>query len=148
MIDVINPDWAAPANVHACCTTRAGGTSRAPYDGLNLGQHVGDRSEDVTQNRRQLAQALALPSEPCWIEQTHSADAVTLERAAGRRADAAITREAGRVAVVMTADCLPILLCDRAGREVAAVHAGRSTACVAWTTGWSRERAVGREASA
>jgi hypothetical protein len=124
MIETIRPGWPAPANVHACCSTRHGGVSRAPYDSLNLGLHVGDRVADVVANRKRLAEALALPAEPCWINQTHSIDVVTLEDDPRRDADAAITRQAGRVAVVMTADCLPILLCDRAGSEVAAVHAG------------------------
>ena len=123
-IDTITPDWPAPPRVRACCTTRLGGVSRAPYDSLNLGRHAGDRAEHVTLNRERLTAALALPSEPDWIEQTHSTDAITLERDGERRADAAVTRERGRVAVVMTADCLPILLCARDGREVAAVHAG------------------------
>ena len=95
-----------------------------PFDSLNLGQHVGDRADDVLQNRRRLRQDLLLPTEPCWINQTHSIEVVTLEQEDNRDADAAITREAGRIAVVMTADCLPVLLCNRAGSEVAAIHAG------------------------
>jgi len=85
---------------------------------------VGDRDADVIANRRLLREALALPSEPCWINQTHGVHAVTLEQDSNRDADAAITREPGKVAVVMTADCLPILVCNRAGSEVAAIHAG------------------------
>ena len=123
-IETITPGWPAPAIVRACCTTRAGGVSAAPYDSLNLGMHVGDGADSVSRNRELLAAALALPSSPEWIEQTHSSEAITLELDAKRRADAAVTRARGRVAVVMTADCLPILLCDRAGSEVAAVHAG------------------------
>ena len=123
-IETIVPDWQAPAQVRACCTTRTGGVSSAPYDSLNLGMHVGDVASDVAQNRKQLADALALPADPSWIEQTHSVNVVTLERDSERRADGAITREPGRVAVVMTADCLPILLCNHEGTEVAAVHAG------------------------
>ena len=113
MIETIVPDWPAPAGVTACCTTRRGGVSAGPYDSLNLALHVGDREAAVMQNRQRLREQLALPSEPGWINQTHSVDVVTLERDTGRDADAAITREAGCVAVVMTADCLPILLCNR-----------------------------------
>ena len=76
------------------------------------------------QNRRLLREALALPSEPCWIDQTHGRQVVTLEQHESRAADAAITREPGKVAVIMTADCLPILLCNRDGDEIAAIHAG------------------------
>jgi len=124
MIETITPDWPAPARVKAWCTTRRGGHSAAPFDSLNLGLHVGDRAADVMQNRRRLREQLALPGEPEWINQTHSVDVVTLESDPGRDADAAITREPGRVAVVMTADCLPILLCNRDASEVAALHAG------------------------
>ena len=124
MIKTVKPDWSAPAQVRACCTTRRGGVSQQPFDSLNLGLHVGDHQADVLQNRRRLREDLLLPSEPCWINQTHSVEVVTLEQDDHRDADAAITREVGRIAVVMTADCLPILLCNQAGSEVAAIHAG------------------------
>jgi hypothetical protein len=124
MIETIAPGWQAPPGIEACCTTRRGGVSQAPYDQLNLGLHVGDRDADVEQNRKRLREELALPAEPNWINQTHSARVVTLEQEGNRDADAVITRERGRVAVVMTADCLPILLCNRDGSEVAAIHAG------------------------
>jgi YfiH family protein len=124
MIETIQANWQAPPAVHACCTTRRGGISQEPFDDFNLGLHVGDRDTDVLHNRRLLREALALPSEPCWINQTHGVRAITLEQDSDRDADAAITREPGRVVVVMTADCLPILLCNRAGNEVAAIHAG------------------------
>ena len=120
----IEPAWPAPAGVSACCSTRRGGHSAAPYDGFNLALHVGDDPERVLRNRRDLRRQLALPAEPDWINQTHGTRAVLLESDSLRDADAAVTREPGRVAVVMTADCLPILLCDREGTEVAAVHAG------------------------
>lgn len=124
MIEVIRPQWSAPSTVSACCTTRLGGISDPPYDSLNLGLHVGDDEARVRQNRRELRQQLQLPSEPGWIEQTHGTSTVILERDSCRDADAAVTREPGQVAVVMTADCLPVLICNRDGNEVAAVHAG------------------------
>ena len=124
MTELIHPRWPAPPNIGACCTTRQGGTSRAPYDSFNLALHVGDDGDRVAHNRRLLRQRLALPDEPGWINQTHGTRVVVLEDESERDADAAITRQAGRVAVVMTADCLPILLCNRDGSEVAAVHAG------------------------
>jgi YfiH family protein len=124
MIETVKPAWSSPPQIRACCTTRHGGVSQIPFDSLNLGLHVGDRVDDVLQNRRRLREDLLLPSEPCWINQTHSVEVVTLEQDDNRDADAAITREADRIAVVMTADCLPILLCNRAGSEVAAIHAG------------------------
>ena len=124
MIEIVKPDWLAPPAIRACCTTRHGGFSQAPYDSLNLGLHVGDDADLVARNRACLREQLELPSEPCWINQTHGVRAVTLGEDDGRDADAAITREPGFVAVVMTADCLPILICNREGSEVAAVHAG------------------------
>jgi YfiH family protein len=124
MIETIAADWRAPAGISACCTTRHGGVSKPPYDSLNLGLHVGDRDADVTCNRQRLRDELGLPGEPCWMKQTHSARVVTLEQDDNREADAAITREPGRVAAVMIADCLPVMLCNRAGNEVAAIHAG------------------------
>jgi YfiH family protein len=124
MIELVKPVWSAPAHVQACCTTRYGGISQTPYDSLNLAMHVGDHDADVRQNRKRLVDDLMLPNEPCWINQTHSVDVVTLENEVSRNADAAVTRQPGCIAVVMTADCLPILLCNRNGTEVAAVHAG------------------------
>lgn len=117
------PDWPAPARVHALQTTRQGGVSRAPYASFNLGTHVGDDAAAVAANRRQLASLL--PGEPVWLEQVHGCVVVAAEQAAGiPRADAAVARRAGRVCAVMTADCLPLLLCDAAGSVVAAAHAG------------------------
>lgn len=124
MIEIIQPQWPAPATISACCTTRQGGVSESPYDSFNLALHVGDDEARVRQNRRALRDQLQLPAEPGWINQTHGTRAVVLEQDSDREADAAVTREPGQIAVVMTADCLPILICNRAGTEVAAVHAG------------------------
>lgn len=124
MLDPILPDWPAPARVQAFTTTRIGGASESPFDSFNLAAHVGDEARRVEENRSQLRRFADLPAEPSWINQTHGKQAVILEKDDCRDADAAITREAGRVAVVMTADCLPILLTNLAGDEVAAIHAG------------------------
>lgn len=124
MIETVAPGWHAPPRVRAYCTTRRGGSSRPPWDDFNLGLHVGDDAASVRRNRARLVTALGLPAAPDWIEQTHSTRVVTLERESGREADAAVTREPGRVAVVMIADCLPILVASRDGREVGAIHAG------------------------
>ena len=119
----IVPDWPAPANVKALQTTRYGGVSAAPYDTLNLGMHVGDNPQAVARNR-QLLEPL-VPSEPVWLEQVHGTVVANADAASCRvQADACIARHRGAVCVVMTADCLPILLCDEAGTVVAAVHAG------------------------
>ncbi len=121
--DCFVPDWPAPATVRALQTRRGGGCSPAPWASLNLGDHVGDAPERVAANRALLA--AQLPAEPCWLQQVHGTRAVDAAFAQKTPvADAAYTRQPGVVCAVMTADCLPILLCDRAGQVVAAVHAG------------------------
>lgn len=119
----IEPDWPAPARVRALVTTRSGGVSGGPYASLNLGTRVGDDEEAVRENRARLR--AALPSEPKWLQQVHGTDVVEADRAdAEARADAALTSTPDVVCTVQIADCLPVLLCDRAGTSVAAAHAG------------------------
>ena len=123
--DWIIPDWPAPANVRAYTTTRLGGVSRTPYAGFNLGDHVGDVAQDVVVNRAQLKRRLNLPTAPVWLNQVHDTQIVNAaEVAAGCTADGSYTIEAGVVCAVLTADCLPVLLCNREGSKVAAAHAG------------------------
>lgn len=124
--EFVQPDWPAPANVHALSTTRGGGISRPPYDSLNLGAHVGDSSEAVTANRESLHAHADLPAEPVWLQQVHGVNVVELSRQAAdhTQADAAFTRESGPVCAIMTADCLPVLLAAADGRAVGAAHAG------------------------
>lgn len=120
---LILPDWPAPANVRSLQTTRSGGVSLAPYDSLNLGTHVGDAPLAVARNRQLLGDLL--PSEPVWLEQVHGTAVVDAGMAGCRTvADACVARQHGAVCVVMTADCLPVLLCDREGTVVGAAHAG------------------------
>ncbi len=120
----IEPDWPAPLGIRAASSLRGGGTSAGPYVSLNLGAHVGDDPDRVAENRRRLAAALSLPSEPIWLNQVHGTRAIRADLAEDRTADAAYTREPGVVCAVLTADCLPVLLCSRDGMAVAAVHAG------------------------
>lgn len=119
------PAWPAPTRVRSLITSRNGGVSRAPYASLNLGAHVGDDPLAVSENRRRLA--AHLPASPCWLEQVHGTtlvDAASLAAAEVAVADGAFARAPGVVCAVMTADCLPVLLCDQSGSTVAAVHAG------------------------
>ncbi|EXJ15205.1 peptidoglycan editing factor PgeF [Imhoffiella purpurea] len=119
----IVPDWPAPERVRAVSTTRGGGVSRGPFASLNLADHVDDDPADVAHNRRSLVAHLGLPHEPCWLTQMHGCRVVDAE--AGRAdADASLATRPGPVCVVMTADCLPLLICDDRGTRVAAVHAG------------------------
>ncbi len=125
---LIIPDWPAPANVKAIATTRVGGYSIAPFDSLNLGTHVGDDLQVVTRNRDRLRQLL--PSEPVWLNQIHGATVVNAGHAtAGSDADASFAKTRTQVCAVMTADCLPVLLCDEAGTVVGAAHAGWRGLC-------------------
>ena len=122
---LIFPDWPAPTRVWAVSTTRAGGVSLPPYDRLNLATHVGDDPACIAENRRRLAAAAGFPAEPAWLEQVHGTTVAAAETVdAPVAADAAWTRVPGQPCVVLTADCLPVLLCDRAGTVVAAAHAG------------------------
>lgn len=121
----IEPQWPAPAQVRAISTTRRGGFSRPPYAGLNLADHVGDGVLAVARNRRLTEQELQLPSPPVWLRQQHGIRLVAADACASEcPADGSYTRVPGVVCAVLTADCIPILLCDRQGSAVAAVHAG------------------------
>ncbi len=142
----LTPDWPAPAPVRALSTTRIGGVSCGRYGladgstgGLNLGTHVGDDAGAVAENRRRLR--AWLPAAPRWLEQVHGCAVVTADGSDGSdvddrtpaiappRADASIGTTPGQVCAVMTADCLPVLLCDRAGTVVGAAHAGWRGLC-------------------
>ncbi|HLF29477.1 MAG TPA: peptidoglycan editing factor PgeF [Xanthomonadales bacterium] len=135
----IVPNWPAPANVRAVSTTRAGGFSPGPWRSLNLGLNCGDDPALVRRNRAVLRRYL--PAEPCWLRQEHG---VAVYRHPGSNgtetgspagwgpaaptaaplADAQVASQPGQVCVVLTADCLPVLLCNRNGQRVAAAHAG------------------------
>ncbi|WP_295802700.1 peptidoglycan editing factor PgeF [uncultured Microbulbifer sp.] len=121
----LKPDWPAPANVRAFVTRRADGNSKGPYSAFNLADHVGDDPAAVAANRAQLQQELNLPNAPQWLEQIHSDKAVEA-RSDGKilTADASFTGDKGIVCTVLTADCLPLLVCNRDGSEVSAIHAG------------------------
>ena len=127
---LLRADWPAPTNVRALTTLRQGlevGLSQPPFDAFNLGERCGDAPEAVAHNRAALRWIAELPTDPRWLRQVHGTRVWRF--AAGDasqeiEADAAVTSAAGEVLVVLTADCLPVLLCSRHGDEVAAVHAG------------------------
>jgi polyphenol oxidase len=130
-MELIVPEW--PGNtdtIGALSTTRRGGRSASPYDdgegggGLNLGIHVGDEPENVCRNRA-LLKAL-LPSEPAWLSQVHGSRVVDAASVGNvpPDADASISTVPGVVCAIQTADCLPVLFCDRGGKVVGAAHAG------------------------
>lgn len=126
--DFIIPDWPAPANIHALQTTRQGGISLASYYSFNLGSHVQDDPMRVAHNRQLLSQFV--PSEPVWLNQVHGINVVDAANTdCVPDADASFTTRHNTVCVTMTADCLPILLCDKAGTVVGSVHAGWRSLC-------------------
>ncbi len=122
--DWLIPNWPAPSRVRAVCTTRAGGTSVAPYDALNLGDHVGDQPLHVEQNRALLRQAMA--AQPVFLTQVHGTRTVplTAQTQQGSAADGCITDQPGVACTILVADCLPVLFTNMQGSVVAAAHAG------------------------
>ncbi|WP_159911857.1 polyphenol oxidase family protein [Pantoea sp. 18069] len=127
--DWLLPDWPAPPGVHALCTTRAGGVSVAPWDSLNLGDHVGDAAYAVHENRTRLQAALRARTpgaRAVFLRQVHGSDVLALGAgtAQGLAADASLTAAPGVACTIMVADCLPVLFTDRHGSVVAAAHAG------------------------
>ena len=120
--DWLTPDWPAPAWVKGCITTRSGGISAAPFDRFNLGEHVEDDPVAVTTNRQRLISQLGC--KPAWLRQVHGVAVVPAEPDEVLEADGSWTATPGVACSVMTADCLPVLFCDRAGSRVAAAHAG------------------------
>ena len=131
-MELLKPAWPAPDNIFAGVTTRNGGVSKAPYDTLNLATHVGEPEAITIQNRGILNSFVAgscnVPETSlhwCWLEQTHSNIAINAKAyQRNTAADACWSSQPSQVCVVLTADCLPILLADRNGRVVAAIHAG------------------------
>ena len=122
----IEPDWPAPGKVRALSTTRDGGLSEGVFASLNLGAHVGDEPARVEANRARLQQAAGIPGRLNWLNQVHgvAVHPVSNEYGAAPDADAACAHEVGQACIVMTADCLPVLFCDKAGTSVSAAHAG------------------------
>lgn len=122
----LEPDWPAPANIHAATTLRSGGVSEGEFASLNPATHVGDKPAHVQQNRAIIMQMLNLPSAPVWLEQVHGTTVLAADKVRGAPpvADASFTAQAQVVCAVMTADCLPVLFCTTDGQKVAAAHAG------------------------
>lgn len=121
----ITPDWPAPAKVQAVSTTRLGGSSTGCWQSFNLGRYSGDKEQQVLKHRRMLAEELA--TQPSWLHQQHGIDVLQLEGQSSHQepeVDAAVTEKTGLACTVLSADCLPVLLCDRKATVVAAAHAG------------------------
>lgn len=129
MSEWLVPEWPAPANVHACQTLRdaSAGVSKPPFDRFNQGTHAGDAPEAVASNRVALRALAGLPAEPRWLQQVHGTRVVRFQHdqdACVETADAAVTSDAGVVLAILTADCLPVLMCSADGQHLGAAHAG------------------------
>jgi len=120
----ISADWPAPDNIVAGTTTRVGGVSTDVFESLNLGAHVGDDPAAVAENRDRFVAMCDLPGEPGWLTQVHGTAVCIAGGTTAGETDAAIARDPETVVAVLTADCLPILLCGPNGSEVAAIHGG------------------------
>jgi len=121
------PKWPAPKHIRAYTTLRSPGYSLNHYSAYNLATHVGDQYERVMQNRYDLAQHANLPNNPIWLNQTHSTIAIDIDNTTPDTiitGDASHTRKTNTICAIMTADCLPILVTNEQGTEVAAIHAG------------------------
>ena len=123
-IGFLAADWPAPAHIKAGTTLRSGGVSLPPFDSLNLGDRAGDEPAAVATNRQRVRESLNLPNEPVWLYQVHGTRVVDAGCDIAGEADASIARHRDAVCAVMTADCLPVLFCDTAGRCWGAAHAG------------------------
>ena len=133
--DWVDAKWPASPWIHAGTTTRLDGCSIAPFDSFNLAKHVGDDEGMVAKNRLLLKDKLRLPSEPVWLNQVHGAEVIETREGLFQdghfdvTADGAYTNRPGVVCAILSADCVPILLCNRTGTEIAAVHAGWRGLC-------------------
>ena len=124
-IELITPHWPALPSIRAMTTTRLGGESASPYDSLNLGMGTGDTPLVVARNRARVRTSLGLDHDPCWLDQVHGSTVVRATRyASAPRADASVGEAGSPPCAVLTADCLPVVLCDTSGTRVGIAHAG------------------------
>lgn len=125
LLRLLRPNWPAPPRVRAVSTTRRGGVSAGAYASLNLGGHVGDDPNHVQENRRRLRATLGLPADPVWMRQVHGANVVDAATVVpDSEADGAYSNRTDIACAVLSADCLPIFICNRQGTEVGLLHAG------------------------
>lgn len=123
--ELIYPSWPVPSNVVAAFSQRTGGVSEAPFDSLNLSDQVGDQGLSVQENRHCVAEQLGVPVDRLsWLRQVHGVRVVEADPSVTPQADAQSTTESRMVCCILTADCLPVLFCDRKGTRVASAHAG------------------------
>lgn len=121
----IKPEWPASSCIHTFTTTRQGGVSLPPYNSLNLGLNVQDNNDLVLENQRRVKTHFQFSTEPLWLKQINGNNVVHAnDYFPGIQADACYTDHPEQICVILTADCLPILVCHQNGNEIAAIHAG------------------------
>ena len=116
-----------PSNVKLLSTPRFldGGSSKGNFENLNLSLHVNDEQSAVLKNRALITSHYNLPSSPIWINQTHSNISMNADSSISIDcADASYTKEIGTVCGILTADCLPVFVCNKEGTFVGVAHAG------------------------
>ena len=118
------PDWPAPANVRAFVTTRETGPSQNDFAAFNPATHVGDNADHVALCRRLMQKEIGDDRPLLWLNQIHGARVQQEYQSDTPEADAALASSSEYACVVLTADCLPVLLCNRQGTQVAVAHAG------------------------
>ncbi|WP_042142219.1 MULTISPECIES: peptidoglycan editing factor PgeF [unclassified Pseudoalteromonas] len=122
----ISTAWITPKNIKSFTTTRKGGVSKPPFDSFNIAYHVNDNPNDILTNRALLHEQL--PCSAVWLEQIHSNKVIEVNSKTDlnivEQADALFTKEKNIPLAIMTADCLPILLTDEKGSQIAAIHGG------------------------
>ncbi|HIE75263.1 MAG TPA: peptidoglycan editing factor PgeF [Gammaproteobacteria bacterium] len=121
------PDWPAPSHVRALITERSASQPGDPYNGFNLGNHVGDNPGRVMAHRLSLVQQLRLVGQPRWLTQVHGARVCELDGPGEAPvADGSFTTRPGTevVCAVLSADCAPVFLSDHKGSFVGLLHAG------------------------
>lgn len=124
-VECVFAEWPAPACVKTATTTRMGGSSQGRFASLNLGEGLGDDPARVRENRQRVSHVLGLPSEPVWIKQVHGNRVINAgESTENVTADGSFSEKPGVICAILTADCLPVFLCDRKGSRVGLVHAG------------------------
>ena len=128
---IITPDWPAASRIHAFSTTRNSTPNGSDenignFDSFNLALHVDDDAQKVKANRQHLVEQLNLPREPLWLNQVHGHRVVNAAQFSNTlpAADASFSDQPNHICTVMSADCLPLLFCNRKGNKVAAAHAG------------------------
>lgn len=124
-LEVISPNWPLSSRIKAFTTTRKGGFSTGDFQGLNFGLSTADDPRSVMANRELLYRTLQVPENDFFLTQIHSNLCVPIEKKWNHAgADASYTNKINTPSVILTADCLPILIANRNESIITGIHAG------------------------